>query len=196
MELKKVLYVHGYGSNENSSSGKLFQEVFGEEVKVHTVTYDPSTPVEAIAKIRKYSRENDINLMIGSSLGGFMVMNCVGSLGIVINPCVKPSVELPKIGYSGPIEDYITLENELKDAVDWEDMDSCYGCFAPEDEILGLKYKAEFKKIYNLTCEIPGGHRVTREAAEKIAHEIVPEFLKSIDAWHEGYRKLIDEGIV
>lgn len=196
MEFKNVLYVHGYGSNGNSNTAKLLKKYLGEKINVHTISYNQSKPYEALKMIKQYKNEHNIDLLIGTSLGGFMVMNCLGSLSIAINPCFYPSVELPKIGYTGSIEEYQEIENEFKSEIDFEDTDCCYGCFAPNDELLGLKYKKEFEKYFKFTTEIPGGHRATEEAIQKIVNEVIPNYIKYLNAWHEGYRKLIAEGIV
>ena len=174
----KVLYVHGYNSNANSTTSKLIREL--SDFEVHTITYNPEHPIEAIKDIRNYCKKYKIDLIIGSSLGGFLTMNCFGYKRIVINPCFKPSIELPKIGYKGSISEYEELENELIDNVDQDDWDSCYGFFAKNDELLGLKYKNEFDKILKHSNFIPGGHRETKEALMQIIEDI-PEFLKYIN---------------
>lgn len=174
----KVLYVHGYNSNANSTTSKLIREL--SDFEVHTITYNPEHPIEAIKDIRNYCKKYKIDLIIGSSLGGFLTMNCFGYKRIVINPCFKPSIELPKIGYKGSISEYEELENELTDNVDQDDWDSCYGFFAKNDELLGLKYKSEFDKIFKHSNFIPGGHRATKEALIQIIEEI-PDFLKYIN---------------
>ena len=184
----KVLYIHGYNSNANSSTAKLFQKVAGEKFEVHTIEYNQEKPIEALNNIRKYIKEFKIDLVIGTSLGGFLTMNLFGFKRIAINPCFLPSVELTKIGYEGPIDEYKELENELKDNVDETDWDSCLGCFAPNDELLGLKYKEDFDKVFQKSKLIPGGHRATEEAVKKIVNEYIPDFLNYIQEWLFYYK--------
>lgn len=165
----KVLYIHGYGSNANSTTGKTIKDL--STFEVHTITYNPEEPKKAIKSIKDYVQKNKIDVIIGSSLGGFMTTYCFGKHRIVINPCLKPSIELPKIGYTGPVDEYKELENNLK--ID----NTCYGCFAKGDELLGTKYKKEFEKYFINTCFIPGKHRASKEALELIINEIIPNFV-------------------
>ena len=100
----KVLYVHGYNSNANSTTSKLIREL--SDFEVHTITYNPEHPIEAIKDIRNYCKKYKIDLIIGSSLGGFLTMNCFGYKRIVINPCFKPSIKNEPISF-------ITVDGEF-----------------------------------------------------------------------------------
>ena len=108
----RILYVHGYNGKPNGGSfQKLakYAEVAdfdGEKVEMHSFDYDAAEPFKAERELRKYYLENDIDLIIGSSLGGFIAASCEWARRIVVNPCWKPSVELPKVGYTGPIDEY------------------------------------------------------------------------------------------
>jgi hypothetical protein len=79
------------------------------------------------------------------------------------------------IDYTGPTEAYERLLRELIDTTDEEEAALCCGCFAAKDELLGDKYRATFSRYYSRVYDIPGGHRVTREAVEKIVSEVIPE---------------------
>jgi hypothetical protein len=50
----------------------------------------------------------------------------------VINPCWVPSEELPKVGYTGYLEDYKALEQYWEEETKSIDTELCIGCFAPE----------------------------------------------------------------
>ena len=54
----KVLYVHGYNSNANSTTSKLIREL--SDFEVHTITYNPEHPIEAIKDIRNYCKKYKI----------------------------------------------------------------------------------------------------------------------------------------
>ena len=122
-------------------------------------------------------KEHKIDLMLGSSLGAFLVMNCPGVLRIAINPCWSPSVELPKIDYDGPVDGYIQCEGRLGAESASGDADLCIGCFADEDEIFGMKYRPAFEQFFKTTYDIPGGHHLSEEGARKIITEIAPRYL-------------------
>ena len=45
----KVLYVHGYNSNANSTTSKLIREL--SDFEVHTITYNPDSATGLITTI-------------------------------------------------------------------------------------------------------------------------------------------------
>ena len=101
----KILYVHGY---KGDKYGLSFQRLVkytdaanfaGEKVEMLSFDYDPEESTKSIRELRLYYYAHDIDLIIGSSLGGFLAACCPWTRRIVINPCWSPSVELPKAGY-------------------------------------------------------------------------------------------------
>ena len=179
----RILYVHGYkgdpygGSFQKISKYAAEADFGGEKVQMHTFDYDPRDPRKAVRDLRLYYYEHDIDLMIGSSLGGFLVASCRGARRIAVNPCWSPSVELPKVGYVDSVEDYLTLENWLGMYSDCGDHDLCIGCFARNDELLGRKYRPKFRRFFPETYDVAGGHHLSEAAAKKIMTEIAPALI-------------------
>lgn len=179
----RILYVHGYmgdpcgGSFQKISKYAAEADFGGEKVQMHTFDYDPRDPKKAVRDLRLYYYEHDIDLMIGSSLGGFLVASCRGARRIAVNPCWSPSVELPKVGFVDSVEDYITLENWLGMYSDSGDHDLCIGCFARNDELLGRKYRPKFRRFFPQTYDVAGGHHLSEAAAKKIMTEIAPALI-------------------
>ena len=196
----RILYVHGYNGKPN---GESFQKLAkyaevadfgGEKVEMHSFDYDATDPFKAIRDLRFYYFKNDIDLIIGSSLGGFLAANCDFMRRIVVNPCWTPSVELPKVRYEGETMKYTWLEEDLGRFAEKGDADFCIGCFAAEDELLGTKYMSEFKKHFKETYDIPGGHHLSDEAAKKIMTEIAPMAIKKFKE-SNGPGKLVSNGL-
>jgi predicted esterase YcpF (UPF0227 family) len=156
----KILYVHGYnGKPDGESFQKLakYAEVAdfgGEKVEMHSFDYDAEDPYDALKRLNQYYFENNIDLIIGSSLGGFLAAGCDFTCRIVVNPCWVPSEELPKVGYTGYMEDYKSLEQYWGEKTKTIDTELCIGCFAPADELLGTKYMEEFKKHFKEVYEM------------------------------------------
>lgn len=174
--MEKILYVHGFNSTPYSNTYNTFKKLLDPDFyELHTIDYDPKDPKAAVAEIKKYVKENEIDLIIGSSLGGFLTLNIFGVSRIVINPCWNPAVELPLIGYDGPTDVYETMLADLRQELDDEEAGLVSGCFAPEDELLGKKYVNIFQKYFLRLYVIPGGHRVSNEAAELIVNDILPK---------------------
>ena len=174
--MMNVLYIHGYNGSPYGTSYTLFDSLIDKtSATLHTIDYDPAQPLEAIKSIKRYVRDNNIDLIIGSSLGGFLTMHLFGYSRIVINPCWDPATELPCLGYTGSIEEYKRLLNTLIENLDSEERHLCSGCFAPDDELLGGKYLDTFQQYFHRTYTIPGGHRVSAEAVTEIIEEVIPD---------------------
>lgn len=71
--MKHILYIHGYNGSPTGGSYTLFDELLDKsKYELHTIDYNAEDPEGAVTKIRKYVKENKIQLVIGSSLGGFL----------------------------------------------------------------------------------------------------------------------------
>ena len=95
-----ILYLHGFASCGNSNKTAVLKECFGE---TQVLSPDlPIDPVEAIRFIKKIIIEKDVDLIIGSSLGGFYASYFCELLAIktvLINPSTQPFITLaPYVG--------------------------------------------------------------------------------------------------
>ena len=196
----KILYVHGYNGKPDGESFKKLakyaesEHFGGEKVEMHSFEYDATQPSKAIRALELYYYENNIDLIIGSSLGGFLAAMCNWTRRIVVNPCWSPSTELPKVGYTESVEKYNFQEKYLGHYAEDGDSQLCIGCFAPEDELLGLKYKEDFCKHFPETYDIPGGHHLSEEAARKIMTEIAPMLIARFKA-SKGAGEITGKGL-
>lgn len=184
-----ILYIHGYNGNMYGNSYhhlKRHIELDNQRMynllasrghviladpystKLHSIDYNPEQPEQAIQSIKQYVADNQIDLIIGASLGGFLAMHIFGVLRIVVNPCWNPAVELPIVGYTGDMAVYERLLREILANVNEEESRLCSGCFAANDELLGTRYKSEFEKYFHHTFDISDGHRITDTSAQEI----------------------------
>ena len=95
-----ILYLHGFASCGNSTKTKLLKRYFGE---VNVLAPDlPVDPAEAIRFIRKTILAHNVDLIIGSSLGGFYASyfcELQGIKTVLINPSTQPFITLaPYVG--------------------------------------------------------------------------------------------------
>ena len=196
----KILYVHGYHGNPNGGSFQKLSKYAaeadfgGEQVEMHSIDYDAEHPFESVRALKQYYYENDIDLIIGSSLGGFLAACCDWARRIVVNPCMYPSVELPKIGYAGPVDQYQRMEEHLGYYAEDGDKDLCIACFAEDDEIFGEKYVDDFFTHFEEAYDIPGGHHLSEEGAEIIMKEIAPELIARFKSG-EGPGHIVSDGL-
>lgn len=154
---KRILYIYGYGSNENSGTRENLQKLLGEDYEVMSVNYEQKQPNEAIEYLSNIVEEYRCEAVIGSSLGGFYALQLPNKVKkIVINPCMRPSIELEKIGCPSFITPrFIEFEKFSKD-------DNVLGLFGNSDELLGEKNRMKFKNEVNTRIHMfPAKHRPT-----------------------------------
>lgn len=143
--MKKILYVHGF--NSSGSTGRFMKEYFGNlgyEVFAPEIPQDCD---EAIRLVEKTVRDNKIDLVIGTSLGGYVTLNIKESvLRVAINPTLDPFNTLPKLGCKKEVyESY--KDKSVKDNIDSEIKKVTYGMFGGNDKV--VNYRNEFEKIYS-----------------------------------------------
>lgn len=166
---KKILYIHGLGSDANSTTFQTLKQGFPQYEWI-TDTFDLLDIAATKDKLRTLLLTENIDTIVASSLGAFYALGVQNSLAkIVINPCMKPSVELPKLveevdttifpafelHNSGLPFTGLILDNEMRFCT--------YGIFSTNDEL--FSYLPDFKRLYGNRCiEVEGGHRLTGQA--------------------------------
>lgn len=186
--MANILYVHGYGSDKNSTTGKYLKQILSPFHNVITNTYDLCNFDRAQHQIMTDAKRYRCAVVIGSSLGGFHVL----SLGykfrkVVINPCMLPSVEIPKIGTLTDLQKarFEEAEDNLYSNIDADDRLSTVGIFGKQDEL--FNYQQFFIKHYSainfLTTN--GKHRLNlRQLSDTIPVAI--EMLPKVIGWDDG----------
>lgn len=83
----KIMYVHGIGSNGKGNTVTMMKKYLTNH---EIYSFDiPADPDEAVKFIKDKCNELDINVLVGTSLGGFYVMQIYGVQKILINPAIK-----------------------------------------------------------------------------------------------------------
>ena len=163
--MKKVLYIYGYNSNENSETRSNLQKVLSHNFIVDSIHYNQLQPNEAIEYLSSFVENEGYDAVIGSSLGGFYTLQLWNNdiNKIVINPCMMPSVELPKIGCPQEIANRFIPFQEYKR----NDMRT-FGFFGNHDELIDYKDKFVNEVSFNVTT-FQSGHRPTLNELADIA---------------------------
>ena len=176
--MRKILYVHGYNGMPEGYSCNLIKSVLPEGYTIEGVDYDQNDCALARQQIFDYIKDHGIDLVIGSSLGGFITLTLSGIKRFVINPCCLPSVELPKIDVPQElINTYKPFEPLLDQACN-EDRNLVRGFFGDHDELLGDRYVEFFSQRFGHWQRISSGHHLSLEGAKVIA--------ESLDVYFEG----------
>ena len=176
MSKKKLLYIHGFRSSAQSST-ILNVKANYRDVEVHAfdVTHHP---VESIKKIEDYIAENSIDILAGTSLGGFYTLCAkVDIPKIAVNPAMNPENSLsvlPEIGqeveYYNPREDGVqTFKCTLADLDEFRGIEKyitpvTHIIGSDKDELLGdlrEQYRALVGENFHESSQL--GHRITPE---------------------------------
>ena len=161
IENKNVLYIHGLGSSANSGTAKALKAYLGTRVNFFASTWD-LTDISTLKAINKYVATNNIQIVIASSLGAFYALGISDSVAkILINPCMKPSVEVPKLTDLShtQVDNFVRLENKIYGDIDAETRICTFAGFGDKDEL--FNHQALFRKTYgNDMVVVPGGHRL------------------------------------
>lgn len=194
--MKKLLYIHGYNGSAKGSSYQLFcKHMPSEEWEVIGMDYTQKDCAVALREIRETIEREHIDVVVGSSLGGFLALLTTGIERIVINPCYLPSVELPLLGpHNGlpapspeMVATYAAYETMLK-TFSWEERQLIKGYFAEEDDLLSQDYSDDFCHDVHGYYVIPGGHHVSEEAVKMICYHFSPEYLRRKRAHEASFK--------
>lgn len=177
--MKRLLYIHGYNGQPDGHSFTLFNDLKPEGWEVIGMDHDETDCAKALEQIRETIVREHIDVVAGSSLGGFLTLLTTGIRRCVINPCYKPSVELPQLsgitGLPTPtpqlIATYAAFEPRLKTFTPKERA-LITGFFAPDDELLHDRYVQPFTEDVSAPISIPGGHHITEDAV-KIVWDVI-----------------------
>ena len=99
MSSKLVVYLHGFASSSQSEKALLVRDYFQQHLPQHRLSVPdlPYTPAEAWQELQLLCVQQPPQLIIGSSLGGFLATALAEQYGcraVLINPAVRPHLLL------------------------------------------------------------------------------------------------------
>ena len=171
MEREKILYIHGLGSDSNSGTGNYIKEFLKDDYEVIIPSMDLiSNPFDTIKAINKFILENNISLVIASSLGAFFALNQNPEVRrILINPCLEPSVQIPKLIElkESQINSFKHIENKMLENIDTTSNPNIFAGFGDKDEL--FNYQDLFRERYgNNMIVVEGGHKLPKDSLEEV----------------------------
>ena len=91
MDMKKILYLHGFGSSGASGTVDLLRREFWEQSEAahRAVVVAPDIPLDpfvAMPKLEELAYAEMPDLVIGTSMGGFYAQQLHGFTRICVNP--------------------------------------------------------------------------------------------------------------
>ena len=194
--MKKILYVHGLGGSGNGRIATLLRNNLPEyEIDAPEI---PIQPKQALEFIRDTIRDNDYDLLVGSSLGAYYLITCGCSRKkFLINPAIKAGEYIEKFIGRGiqtvnsvredGVEEYVIDDkfiDDLKDMssiilVDDEEYWITRCVVSPEDELFGSQNADICQELYvDHTSIIHSSHRVEDEV---VISDIIPRIREFIE---------------
>ena len=182
--MTNILYIHGYGSDANSTTGQEIRKNLPKNFKVFTHSFSNEyeqfeSMSDNIGEARKLTKDYQIDLIVASSMGAFIAMGCVDIPKILVNPCMLPSEQIkmriaPSITET-ELDKYREYESLL--TVGESERKHTYGLFATNDEL--FSYKSLFESRYSAenVYIMNDQHRIS---ATNIQNELTPLIKKVV----------------
>ncbi len=182
--MEKILFIYGYGGNTTSVLCELLRENLKSEYDVRCYEYPQKDCARAKEYLEQIVKDEDIDIIVGASLGGFVTLALeIDKPKVVINPCMRPSVELPLLKPRpdhpddvAPSAEMIATYAPYEDAVNagkqHEHKNPVIGLFGQNDELFGTKYFKPFLDAYGDARLIPGTHHDNKKAIPTIVSVI------------------------
>jgi len=199
--MKKILYLHGFGSSGASGTVELLRKEFwsNAEPSRRAVVVAPDIPLDPLVAekaIEAIAYDEMPDLVVGTSMGGMYAQLLHGFVRICVNPSfwISKKYDILHVGKhkwynrrkDGETEFHVTKETiahfqELEarqfDGVTDDDRLLCHGLFGDEDELLGPESRAAFERHYpGMAHSFHGGHRMN---AQVVADTLLP-YIKSL----------------
>lgn len=195
---KKVLYIYGYGSSPESSTCKWLKNNLLNTI-VYSFGYVQADPENSIPYLCSLVEELNIDIVIGSSLGGWYAMH-VASIcslpSILINPVTDSTLE-QVVNYVSNHDSHI-VENLVKYSKEhplfetkehwtgyrWDNAENGYYSvliWSDNDEVIinSNDISTELKENFLTKCIVRNGkHQLTNEEKEKY---IIPYYNKLVN---------------
>ena len=187
-----ILYIHGLSSSGSTHTVFTLRHLLPHD---HVVAPDmPMDPDEAMALLWRCVKEEHIDLVIGTSMGGMFAQKMRGYAKIIVNPAFHVSelmrTELGMHEFFNPRQDgvqqfeitealcdkYLQLEAPQFEGIDEEERAISYGLFGTEDELVNCQ--AEFKEHYDHIRLFKGEHRLNENVIKTYMVPLIGEIRK------------------
>lgn len=190
----KILYIHGLSSSGQSRTAATLRELLP-----HDEIFSPDLPIdpfEAFLLLRQLVEREEVDIIIGTSMGGMFAQKFHGYCKILVNPSFHVSRSMrAKRGINqffsqradGVMEYLITdelcnryerLEEKQFDNLPPCEIDNTIGLFGRDDTTIDCseEYTRYYKHIHYFT----GGHRLDRGAIEEHLLPLIENFRRQM----------------
>lgn len=171
--MKNALFIHGLNSDCFSETGNKVKKIL-ESCRYKTInpSFDVLSPKKTLEQINRLIVDENIQLIIGHSLGGFFTAACMDEVKkIFINPCLDPDKVLHLINdkiNKKILNEFIEIKKMTVEKYLEHNLNkSVYGLFGNADEL--FSHLDTFKSYYKdesyeiISC----GHKPSFEILNK-----------------------------
>lgn len=182
----KIIYFHGFASSGASGTVQTLRKIMPD---IEIIAPDiPVDPQEALPFLKELCRQEQPNLIIGTSMGGMYAQQMRGFKRICVNPAFNMS-SLSKVLKTGEheflnrrkdnqktfritrdiIQHFNQMERQQFKDITPEEQELCWGLFGINDTTVNT-YNL-FRKHYTQATRFEGEHRLNEKV---LRHTVIP----------------------
>ena len=182
----KIIYFHGFASSGASGTVQTLRKIMPD---IEIIAPDiPVDPQEALPFLKELCRQEQPDLIIGTSMGGMYAQQMRGFKRICVNPAFNMS-SLSKVLKTGEheflnrrkdnqktfritrdiIQHFNQMERQQFKDITPEEQELCWGLFGINDTTVNTY--ALFRKHYTQATRFEGEHRLNEKV---LRHTVIP----------------------
>lgn len=192
----KIIYFHGFGSSGASGTVENLRNMLPNDTVIAPDI--PLDPLEALPFLRDLCKEEQVDLVIGTSMGGMYAHQMKGYYRICVNPALNMSTA-SSVLKTGVHKFYNRRKDNLKEFkvtrkiiqhhnmierqqfkdITEDDKEKCFGLFGINDPV--VKTYDLFRKNYPNATRFEGEHRLNDKVLRKVVIPLIEEIRKKIE---------------
>lgn len=188
--MKKILWIHGFCGRPNNENIEYMKKLYSQ-YDIYAIEVDHHAKA-SLEKINTYIKDNNVDLVAGTSLGGFYTM-CADFDGpkLVVNPAMEPIVELRqfigknsyKPGRPDGQRGFDFTESMLEEfgELTLQPLNKTICHYTPHDNVLGedakQKYKEHFFFLQEMDKKILPGHFLSKTYIKEVLGKTFDQML-------------------
>lgn len=192
----KIIYFHGFGSSGASGTVEILRNMLPNDTVIAPDI--PLDPLEALPFLQNLCKEEQVDLVIGTSMGGMYAHQMKGFWRICVNPALNMSTMsgAMKTGvhkfYNRRkdnqkefrvtrelIQHHNMVERQQFKTITDEDKEKTFGLFGINDPV--VKTYDLFHKHYPNATRFEGEHRLNDKVLRKVVLPLVEELRPKIE---------------
>ena len=184
-----ILYVHGFRSSGNSGTSERLRRLLP-----HCKIVSPDLPTdakEAVALLKRLVQTENIDVVVGTSMGGMLAQKLRGIPKVLVNPSFFVSETFRRnmgtVTYFSEREDgskdfeitpdivdsYVAIERGQFRSISQKEKNITVGAFGNKDDVVNCK--DDYRSHYDNIIHFAGAHRLDEES---LKHRIIPAIAK------------------